>query len=87
MHPEYKLPGVGKEDLPDDVSPDVRVWQWEGDEAMHPFWAVPRLSAEEVRRMNTANPEKKVDFNVELQEKAFSVVTVGAAAGDSISET
>ena len=45
------------------------MWQWEGDEAMHPFWAVPRLSAEDVRRMNAANPEKKVDFNVELQEK------------------
>ena len=37
--------------------------------------------------MNAANPQKKVDFNVQLQEKEFSVVTVGAAAGDSISET
>ena len=84
-HPEYKFPEESKEDLPDGVSPDVRVWKWKGDEVTHPFWAVPRLSVDELRKMNAANPQKQVAFNVKLQEKEFSVVTVGAADGGSVS--
>ena len=61
------------------------MWKWKGDEVTHPFWAVPRLSVDELRKMNAANPQKQVAFNVKLQEKEFSVVTVGAADGGSVS--
>ena len=65
VHPEYKLPEDpecrrpeegGDTELEDEAEPkegvasDVCVWEWKGDETLHPFWAVERLSEDELRR-------------------------------------
>ena len=88
LHPEYKLPEESKEEVADDASLEVVPWEWKGDETMHPFWAVPRLSQEELNRANLeATPQSRRKFNVTLEEKEYSVVTVGESAGNSVSTT
>lgn len=32
---------------------DVKTWQFKGDETMHPFWAIPRVSPAEVQKSKT----------------------------------
>ena len=87
VHPEYKLPEESKEEVADDASPEVVAWEWKGDETMHPFWAVARLSQEDLNKANTATPQSRRKFNVTLEEKEYSVVTVGESAGNSVAIT
>ena len=87
VHPEYKLPEESKEEVADDASPEVVAWEWKGDETMHPFWAVARLSPEDLNKANTATPQSRRKFNVTLEEKEYSVVTVGESAGNSVAIT
>ena len=54
---------------------------------MHPFWAVARLSQEELNKANAATPQSRRKFNVTLEEKEYSVVTVGDSAGNAVSMT
>ena len=54
---------------------------------MHPFWAVARLSQDDLNKANTATPQSRRKFNVTLEEKEYSVVTVGESAGNSVSMT
>ena len=56
------------------------------DESMHPFWAIPRLSADELRRKNEKE-QKTHRFNVSLKAKQYNVVTVGDLRGQSVSMT
>ena len=88
LNPEYKLPADA---TPDDavasgVSPETRAWEWKGDESLHPFWAVQRLTANELSKRNF-DAKSNHEFNVALKEKQFNVVTVGALAGQSVTET
>ena len=53
-----------------------------GDETLHPFWAVERLSEDELRRN-----KKGCVFNLILEDKEFPVVTVGTSHGSSIAVT
>ena len=87
VHPEYKLPEESKEEVADDASLEVVPWEWKGDETMHPFWAVARLSQEELNKANAATPQSRRKFNVTLEEKEYSVVTVGDSAGNAVSMT
>ena len=59
----------------------VRAWELKGEETLHPFWAVERLTADERRKA------QKGAFNLKCEDKEFSVVTVGALCGDSVSTT
>ena len=42
VHPEYRMPEESKEQLDDAVASHVRAWEFNGDETLHPFWAVGR---------------------------------------------
>ena len=53
---------------------------------MHPFWAVSRLSAKELEKKNAEGLARQV-FNMELVDKEFNVVTVGALKAESVSMT
>ena len=46
VHPEYKMPEESKDKLDDAVKSNVRAWEFTGDETLHPFWAVERLTEE-----------------------------------------
>lgn len=88
VHPEYKLPADA---TPDDavasgVSPGTRAWEWKGDETLHPFWAVQRLTADELSKRNF-HAKTDHEFNIALTEKDFNVVTVGSLGGQSVSMT
>ena len=88
VHPEYKLPADA---TPDDavasgVSPGTRAWEWKGDETLHPFWAVQRLTADELSKRNFREKTDR-EFNIALIEKDFNVVTVGSLGGQSVSMT
>ena len=88
VHPEYKLPADA---TPDDavasgVSPGTRAWEWKGDETLHPFWAVQRLTADELSKRNFREKTDR-EFNIALTEKDVNVVTVGSLGGQSVSMT
>ena len=88
VHPEYKLPADA---TPDDavasgLSPGTRAWEWKGDETLHPFWAVQRLTPDELSKRNF-NQKTNHEFNIALAEKDFNVVTVGSLGGQSVSMT
>ena len=53
---------------------------------MHPFWAIPRLSADDLKKKNVALQAHET-FNVELKQKQYSVVTDGDVNGLSIATT
>ncbi len=88
VHPEYKVP-IDKTPVSavaDGLSPQTRVWEWSGDESLHPFWAIQRLSKDE---LNKKNKQDKTThrFNVSLKEKQYNVVTVGNLRDESVSVT
>ena len=68
------------------VSPGTRAWEWKGDETLHPFWAVQRLTADELSKRNF-RAKTHQEFNIALTEKDFNVVTVGSLGGQSVSKT
>ena len=81
MHPEYRMPEESKEKLEDAVASHVRAWEFKGEETLHPFWAVERLTEDERRKA------QKGAFNLTCEDKEFVAVTVGASCGDSIAIT
>ena len=51
------------------------VWKWTGNETMHPFWAVRRLSSQQLLKETT--PKIPLSFNCELRASQFCVTTIG----------
>ena len=93
VHPEYKMPEASKvqeeskvpeeskEQVNDAVASPVRAWEFKGDETLHPFWAVERLTDDERKKA------QKGPFNIKFEEKEYAAVTVGASGGHSIAST
>ena len=81
VHPEYRMPEESKEELDDAVASHVRAWEFKGDETLHPFWVVERLTEDERRKA------QKGAFNLTCEDKEFAAVTVGASGSDSIATT
>ena len=52
LHPEYKVPSdeTSESAVADGVGPQAHIWRWSGDESLHPFWAVQRLSAADLKK-------------------------------------
>ena len=70
VNPEWKGPEA------DRVDPEM--WSWHGDESMHPYWSIRRLSQQ---RLGEAT------FNMTRKDVAFTVLTLGAINGKSVSVT
>ena len=75
------MPEESKEQVDDAVASHVRAWEFKGDETLHPFWAVERLTEDERRKA------QKGPFNLTCEDKEFAAVTVGASGRDSIAIT
>jgi hypothetical protein len=88
LHPEYKLPSdkTPVSAVAEGLSPQARVWQWSGEESLHPFWAIQRLAKDELRKKNDKDKTTH-RFNVSLKEKQYNVVTVGNLRGESVAVT
>ena len=68
------------------LAPEARIWQWSGDESLHPFWAIQRLSADDLKKKNASRNHAQM-FNVALKEKQYNVVIVGDVRNQSVSMT
>ena len=63
VHPEYRMPEESKDKLDDAVASHVRAWEFKGDETLHPFWDVERLT-EDGRRKT-----QRGAFNLTCEDK------------------
>ena len=70
VNPEWKGPEADHDD------PDM--WKWQGDESMHPYWSIRRLTQQ---RLGEAT------FNMKTKLQCFTVVSVGAPGGVTTSLT
>ena len=70
VNPEWKGPEA------DHVDPEM--WNWHGDESMHPYWSIRRLSQQ---RLGEAT------FNMTRKPVAFNVVTLGTVGRNAMSVT
>ncbi len=88
VHPDFKPPdGVDAESAAD-TGDTAAAWKWTGDESMHPFWEVPRLTQSELQRKVADGPRSRsLAFNVELVKQDFSVVAVGKYNNESATIT
>ena len=81
VHPEWVMPEL--EQGADDVE-----WKWASSVTMHPFWAIRRLSQDQLNAKTKDGPPASPEaFNCELTERQFSVCNVGRFGGGSISLT
>ena len=74
IHPEFSLPKPTGDDV------EACGWEWGGDETMHPFWAVRRLTAAQMRKLyDESKPgEIRPRFNCVLADFTMSNVTLAA---------
>lgn len=88
VHPEYKLPldTTTESAVADGLDPRARIWEWTGEETLHPFWAIERMSREELQKKSAAANTRRA-FNVVMTTKSYNVVTVGNVKDDSIATT
>ena len=83
VHPEWKTP---KGPAPDNFQRECGVetdWEWTGDETMHPFWAVRRLTHAQMSK-EPADDRSVAGITVDLMTKEYTVVTLGVVQGQSV---
>ena len=79
--------------MPEDVTseqgqkeaPGTRLWTWNGEETLHPFWAVRRMTREDLEKESSA--QVPLAFNAELVEVEYTVVSLGAFQQDNVGIT
>ena len=77
--PEYKPPIDDTDASVEVINSGAKAWLFHGDETMHPFWAVPRVSLQqcEMQRSKATDGDEKISVNMELRTKKFQIVVVG----------
>ena len=83
--PEYKIPEDSTSEKQQKEAPGIRLWTWNGEETMHPFWAVRRMTRWDLEKESTA--QAPLAFNVELVDVDYSVVSLGAFQEDTVGIT
>ena len=101
LNPEFKIPNhqevnaaVAEAKGGDDGSDDGAVaaeWIWgpQGDQTMHPFWAVRRMTQKQLAREHAEAKEgaTRPRFNCRLEAVNMSCVNVGIVKSQSVSTT
>ena len=81
LNPELRLPEAKKSAsaVAEGASAvaDALEWAWTGEESLYPYWAVTRLSGDEMRKMQAEQETLTARFNVEVIKQEFANVTVG----------
>ena len=63
-------------------------WIWDGDETMHPFWAVTRMGDEKRMSLDKKNPDDiSSPFNMTYLDLSFNTLTVGKVADRAVTMT
>lgn len=73
--PEYKPPTDDTDASVEATHSGAKAWQFQGDETMHPFWAVPRVSALEAQKSSATS--EPFAINMGLRTKRYQSVVVG----------
>jgi hypothetical protein len=81
--PEFKFPKQT------DVERVLWAWNEGGEDTMHPFWAVRRMTAQQMARakVEVAAGKPPPRFNCEIVVRSLSLVCVGAMEGHSLNRT
>ena len=85
IHPEYKMPMDETPQASSSSAGGSRAWRWSGEETMYPFWAVERLTTDDMKKKMIQEPGSK--FNCQLKDYNYHAVTVGAYMGSSVAYT
>ncbi len=90
LHPEDEIPEVATVER--DVAaanPGVLAWNWTGEEIMHQFWAVQRLTKEDLQKKIANEPQSRLParFNVATAVADHNVVSIGKLNEKSVSLT
>lgn len=89
VNPEFRLPKRAADAAaPDDTAEaGVELWTWTGDESLHPFWAVERLTEADLKRRQQTPTGAQLDFNLVTEIAEISVVTAGGWHDTSLAGT
>jgi len=74
LHPEFKAPKMSHAAVAGTGHDQNAACEWVGDESMYPYWAVERITAEDLRRRQVDKPQLR--FNMQGKLKEFAVVAV-----------
>ena len=91
--PEFKQPVEGKPTAVAEGHQESPIWVWADNareaETMNPFWAVRRMTDEQLSKANAAKPmtQPKLRFNCNLVDKSFSAVCAGILQTKAIAST
>ena len=77
MTPEWVSP---KPNL-DDVDNGTVEWTWRGDESMHPFWAIRRITSRQIAVMGQLLGDSTL--NMDYRDVTYTSVVVGTLKGRS----
>ena len=75
------------------IESDMTKWKWgptDSSQSMHPFWAVRRLTDQQLRKLNAAAIEEKKPpkrFNCELTSLSMTIVTIGLVGMEAVNCT
>ena len=92
LTPEFKAPGRDTARTAVADEPDAGVsWKWSavGEETMHPFWAVRRMTASQLTQAKLQTPSGQLvpRFNCELKVVPLSAVNIAAVGGKVLNRT
>ena len=85
VHPEYKMPEDVTSEEHQREAPGTRLWTWNGEKTLHPFWAVRRMTREDLEKESSA--QVPLAFNAELVEVEYTVMSLGAFQQDNVGIT
>ena len=81
MTPEWETPQGDTDDFGEELGGNCTAWEFSGDETMHPFWAVTRLTAQELLKRAAGDLQKRsspFEFNMEFQVRRYQAVLAGS---------
>ena len=80
---ESRAVALGTEEADTD---DAWAWGLPGDETMHPFWAVRRITQKQLTR-EVALEQKQLRFNCRMEVQNVSCVSIGVVRSQSLNTT
>ena len=76
LTPEWRSPEASTDPVLEVKGPGTRQWKWVGRETVHPFWAVQRMTVDQLMDHNkkAASAAEHLRFNMGLEDQQQKVV-------------
>ena len=78
IHPEWRLPAFAE---------DTKIFTLADDTSVYPFWAIQRLTEEQIKKMNQEQGGRHRKINCEVEYVQYTNCSVGVLTGDSVAMT